>query len=71
MKLTLFVLKSDRGFYKRRASWTTNIEEATIWTTKQGAASAKGSVSRVPNTTIESFEVEVPEHIADAFGVPA
>lgn len=70
MKLTLFVLKSDRGFYKRRASWTTNIEEATIWTTKQGAASAKGSVS-APNMVIDSFEVEVPAYVADAFAVPA
>ena len=63
--MKLFMLQNSRGqFYKRRDKWVDDPQKATIWTTKQGAASSKGSCTFVGAMEIVEFEVELPEFIA-------
>lgn len=62
--MKLFLLKSEEGFYKRRNQWVDDPEQATIWTTKQGAASSKGQCFPQPfDMEILEFEVELPEFV--------
>lgn len=58
MKLYFLVDKSQ--FYKRRNNWTTDLQKATVWTTRQGAISAKGSCwPKVPDAEIVEVDVDI------------
>ena len=54
MHLDLFLLKSDRGYYKKRNKWVADPQQASVWTSRQGASAAKGccDLSLRPSLTI-------------------
>lgn len=54
--MKFFMLKSDRGFYKRRAQWVQNAQDASVWTSEAGAISAKGSAPFASNMQIVELE---------------
>lgn len=65
--MKLFMLKDRDRFYRRRNRWTTDPQQATVWTTKQGAAASKGHCYPQPaNLEIVSFDVELPASITAA-----
>lgn len=61
MTLKLFMLKSEAGYYRRRNKWTTDPQEATVWTTKAGAVASKGHCRPRPaDMKVVEFEAELP-----------
>lgn len=67
--MKLFMLKSGNRFYKRRAQWVTDPQQATVWTSRQGAISAKGHITTpTEGFQIIEFEAELP---AEATAEPA
>lgn len=41
--MRLFILKSERGYYKRRNQWVDDPQKASVWTSRQGATAVTGS----------------------------
>ena len=67
--MKLYMLRSDKGWYRRRGSsrwkscWDEDLVGASIWTTEQGAISAKGGrparLSKASDMEVVSFEVDL------------
>jgi len=59
------MLKSSKGFYRRRNKWTNDPQQATVWTQLTGASAAKGHCYPKPDDMeIVSFEIKLPESIS-------
>lgn len=53
--MRLFLLKSERGYYKSRNQWVDDPQKASVWTNKQGPSAVKGSCYPQP-TQMEIVE---------------
>jgi len=64
------MLKSDKGFYRRRNRWTTDPQKASVWTQKGGPAAVKGHCYPTPvGLEIVEFDAEAPSlAAASTFG---
>lgn len=64
MKLFMLKDKGNGKFYKRRNRWVNDPQEASVWTSKQGAASAiAGSYPKPSEPEYIELEAEFPETV--------